>query len=294
MLKKSYQFLLFGNIYVAVAVSSFMISSCLLLDMRIFFEHIAFAFFSTLASYNLARVYSVFIHKSDIPSDRMQWGNQNKLLVLVLFVISIIGTGVSFLFLNYNAKLLVSILSIISIFYSVPFGKKNLRQLSVSKIFLIALSWAVLSIYLPATENEFNLLLSVILCLANFAFIVSITIPFDIRDMKQDMPNELQTLPILLGIKKSMQLMNVLHAFYIAVTIYVAFQFHQSYLAFAHLTFFFIASFVLSLKEKFEEETYCLFFIDGLPILQLVLIVIWFLLYDETAVIKFLSIIPDI
>lgn len=87
----------------------------------------------------------------------------------------------------------------IALAYVIPFlNGKRLRDLPYIKIFLIAISWAWLTVVGPAMEldSSINWLLFA-LVLERACFIFAITIPFDIRDLILD--KEVPTIPGTFG-----------------------------------------------------------------------------------------------
>jgi 4-hydroxybenzoate polyprenyltransferase len=99
-------------------------------------------------------------------------------------------------------------LGIVSTMYNVP-RKSNgivkfpLRSIPFLKILLIAYVWASLFAILPIiiSSNDQKLSDTLFMFAAHFLFIVSITLPFDIRDFKTDHENLLTTIPHVVGIK---------------------------------------------------------------------------------------------
>jgi hypothetical protein len=93
---------------------------------------------------------------------------------------------------------------ILTLFYAIPaFKGKNIRMFKGWKIFVIATVWIGVSVLLPLTQSVKLLQPSVIIELASrFAFVIALTIPFEIRDLKYDQ-KELGTLPQVLGTKES-------------------------------------------------------------------------------------------
>ena len=77
----------------------------------------------------------------------------------------------------------------------------SFRDVPLLKIFIIAFSWTYLTIIIPVIVHNIsfdsNLILNIIV---RFLFVLAITIPFDIRDLKFD---KVITLPKYLGVKKS-------------------------------------------------------------------------------------------
>jgi 4-hydroxybenzoate polyprenyltransferase len=77
---------------------------------------------------------------------------------------------------------------------------RRLRDLPYLKIFLIALSWAWITVLGPVTLKEEPFSWSILLMLLERAcFVFAITIPFDIRDLALDQSAEVDTLPAYWG-----------------------------------------------------------------------------------------------
>ena len=81
----------------------------------------------------------------------------------------------------------------------------GLRDLPGLKLPLIATVWSLVTVVLPYAWTGQPLTASVPVALAQFAFILGITLPFDIRDMAFDAPS-LKTVPQLLGPSRSTRL----------------------------------------------------------------------------------------
>lgn len=70
-----------------------------------------------------------------------------------------------------------------------------LRNIPGLKLFLIAFSWAGITVLFPLIQNYMSIRITDwITFIQRFLFVLVITIPFDIRDINYD-NNELKTLP---------------------------------------------------------------------------------------------------
>lgn len=95
-------------------------------------------------------------------------------------------------------------LGTVSILYPLNFRVRGrsygLRSVPFAKIFLIALVWAGISVWVPLREMGFPLTEHWTRFAFHFIFILFITLPFDIADVDTDQQNDLRTLPGWLGI----------------------------------------------------------------------------------------------
>ena len=135
--------------------------------------------------------------------------NQNKYFVGLLLLCTI-GFGIYFgLKIWSSVWELFIITSILSFFYvwKIPgLNGKNLRDIPGIKIYIIAFVWVLISVLLPylLDENQDYGQMSQ-LFIAEFCFMIAITIPFDVRDIKLDDSSK-KTIPQIIGIKKSIRI----------------------------------------------------------------------------------------
>ncbi len=168
-------------------------------------------FAATLCSYTLHRLLALEdlkrleVHSTAI----MKWSVRWKWALRILFLCGLLGSIISFFALNSKVQITLCLTGLITVFYSYPIlpsatGKRRLRDIGIAKIFLIALIWAVATVYLPILQYQLKQGINEgILILQRFCFMIAITIPFDIRDLNYDKEEGLSTLPSLLGIKKA-------------------------------------------------------------------------------------------
>ena len=226
-------------------------------------ESSLFVFFSTLFAYNFQRLAR---HKETIfnyDSERVVWIKSNRILIIIISSIGLLG-ALSFSFLiEFYQLMFIAIPGVVSIFYAL--GKWSLRNVPGTKIVWIGLVWAfsigmVLFRQLPTSLLIFYML-------GVFLYIISLCIPFDIRDMKVDDKNK-KTIPQLLGKKKSIVLSTVLML--------------ASHLIFFSLTRNWILSLslisglvllILSLKDR--KELFYSGLIDGHIIFHSLIIILW-------------------
>lgn len=157
-------------------------------------------FFATLAVYNFQRIYKASF--SAIRSPWLSWVRNHKSYLIALTLASIAIVFGLLIWLLQEVKLVSSILlttSVISFAYVVPLFGKSLREIPFIKSPMIALVWVCVLFVIPAI-NEGVAFQEIVLDLtAYFFFIIALTIPFDIRDLKYDDPKH-HTLPMIFGI----------------------------------------------------------------------------------------------
>ena len=186
-IKKITDFILFSNIFVACSVVALCMSTEFLLGHNSYALSL-FVFFASLFTYNFQRLVRM---KMQVElSFRQQWIQQNKFLLWIVTAFSAIATVYFSLFLSYNSLRFLLPLAIIVFMYSLPlFYWKGrwwrLRELPSIKIFLITLTWSIVSVVLLVEEHQIEWTTDVWLLFAHrLCFVFAITIPFDIRDLK--------------------------------------------------------------------------------------------------------------
>ncbi|MDR3272099.1 MAG: hypothetical protein LBT29_01250 [Flavobacteriaceae bacterium] len=163
--------------------------SCLCLFMgflhkHVDYERIALVFFVVLAGYNFIHYHRFWIKN---------FRHKDKFFV---FIISLIATGYwIFHIQSFELLFLLSALCGCVLLYNSYLFPLKLRNVSVLKIFIIALVWTIFILYISN-----NLYFSTIEFFTVFLFIFAITLPFDIADMSKD---SVSTIPKMIGEKRS-------------------------------------------------------------------------------------------
>lgn len=103
----------------------------------------------------------------------------------------------------------------LGILYSVKFSKNfpRLKDITGVKNITIALSWAVVSTFLPViySSEKKSILIILIFYLFSIKSLIN-SILFDIRDIKGDRENKIRTIPVFLGKDKTIKLLLILNS----------------------------------------------------------------------------------
>jgi uncharacterized membrane protein len=131
--------------------------------------------------------------------------------------------------------MILSISLVISILYVYKIKSKSLRDTPYLKIHLIAIIWVIaLGIFELVNEQIFEFE-KWIFVLIHYFYVIAVTIPFDIRDLKYDDPKK-RTIPQVIGVLFSKMLSFGLMVLYFILAIYfkpdllLNFYFHFSIL----------------------------------------------------------------
>ena len=195
---------------------------------------------------------------------------KNKSLVSISLLVSLLSSICFGYFFWENVWLLFLISGSLSFFYvcKVPgLNGKNLRDLPGIKIYIIGVVWVIITVLVPyLVDPNFDLNRTLILFVSEVLFMISITIPFDIRDINLDEASK-KTIPQLIGVKKSI---------YVSIILILISQVMMHYL----MSDMNIGIWILALIccvilyncTSKKQELYFSGLIDGLLILQPVLL----------------------
>ena len=269
-IKQVFDFYIFGNIHVGLA--TFCLAKISLKTYGVSNNLVPlFVLFSTILVYNFIRLRKA--------STMQHWLSyfikENKKAVLILSIVSLVLILFQSFFLNVKSLVALVPFGLAAMFYVSPISIKNkfsfsLRSIAFFKIFLIAFTWAGVTVLFPLIN--YNLPIGwneVILFIQRFLIIVVITIPFDIRDLSYDHVN-LKTLPQVIGLERSKVFGLFFLMLFVGLEIFKSsgdnIELRINFLI-ALITMFFL----IRANEK-QHKYYCAFFVESIPIF-------WFLLY---------------
>ncbi|RWY47144.1 hypothetical protein EPL05_22695 [Mucilaginibacter gilvus] len=242
-------------------------------------------FTSTLGIYNFCILLSKPNKPEASPYRRVRWFFSHYRLMVTFTIVSLLSLIPLFFLLSMESRILLVFLSILSFCYSLPLftigeHKFGLRNIPGLKPILITLVWTLSSVLLPILEAE-NLHLAdvsmrdtMILIAKRFLLIGALTVPFDIRDLFQDRQSGLKTIPVAWGEKNAYLFCQVLLAGY--VVLLFLFRNNGFSVDFFALTTTAILMGWLIFRSKWERnEYYYFFYLDGVLVLQYVVLVVF-------------------
>ncbi len=228
ILKKGADFVLFGNVFIAVCSSFLIYSTSIQLQLYNTCYYSILVFFATLFIYNLQRVFYKKVSNENLVSVRRKWIFENQEAVKWLAFIGFLGVFILFFLNVYKIIFYLSPFLFISLFYFFPFIK--LRKKAWFKLIILSSVWTMVTAVVPILLNniELNEENTILHIVTRFCFMIAICIPFDIRDLQVDKSEEISTLPILYGENKSRWLAVVFMLVYMALIFeeYIIGMFH--------------------------------------------------------------------
>lgn len=184
---------------------------------------------------------------------------------LIIYALIILIIAFHLPFINASKIIYLAHLGILSTLYNVP-PKKNkiipLRSIPLLKVILIAYVWASISSILP-TVGSFDRNIAIVFS-AHFLFILAITLPFDIRDLKADIGNQIITIPNVIGIKAT----KIVALASLLIACLMLYFFTQNIIIFSILM---VAGPLIAKSSPDRPNHYYTIFIDGTIILYFVI-----------------------
>ncbi len=219
--------IVYSNLFVSLCITLLAHQTYLLLKIpqENSFNVLALIFFSTFFTYNFQRIYR--LQSVDLLGKligiRLGWMIRNRKKLVVAAILSILLSAYFLTQLNVNVFILIIPLALFSVLYVLPVlpNKKAIRDLPFAKIFVISLVWSVVMVAIPVVnhfgfqgllENSFLFLL-----LEQFVFILAITLPFDVRDLRYDLESNIKTIPSFIGIKNTITLSHGLLILFLSI-----------------------------------------------------------------------------
>ena len=219
-MKSFLKYIIYTNLVVALSAGILSAGFCFMQEIEAWQLYGLFSFFSTLAVYNGQRLFKT---NDNQETEWLLWvKNHKKGLMTVVFFSSVISAVVFFFIDNHTTViyLLLVLVSCISILYVVRINGRNMRELPHIKIHLIALTWVLILILFPMVNEEIHSA-KIGYSSAFYVYILAVTIPFDIRDLKYDKVSQ-RTIPQLLGVLNSKVLSVIL--LFISTVVFVVIE----------------------------------------------------------------------
>lgn len=267
------EFVVFSNLWISIGAFSWTLSTQWIFDLPHSFYTPAFVGFATLFTYNFQRLLKLR-YQPKRASLRNIWLGSHKKTITSFCLIGASGTAVLACFLSPASLWLMIPFGIISLGYALKFlpakkGKLNLRDIPALKIVLISLTWAIPTVFLPLLNSPNQIGNEhFIFSLERVFFVIAITIPFDIRDLKYD-SSSMKTMPQLLGIKGSLWLSVILLIICAGFDLWLLGLGTLSFASLIALYFSYcVAAWVITLTTHSRPELYFAGILDGLFLLQ--------------------------
>jgi len=268
--KQLFNFYLDSSIHVALSAYSLTWITLLEFDLSYHKKVLYFVFYATITGYNFVKYFGIakFHHRS--------LTNWLKAVQIVSFFCFLLMCYYAYQ-LRVQTLLFISGLGIITFLYAIPFLPKrwfldnqhNLRSVGGLKIYLIALIWSGVTVFLPLIENNYLLDETVfITAIQRFILIIVLMLPFEIRDLRYD-SLKLATIPQKIGVKQTKTIGVLL------LTVFFFLEFFKDEVESVSVIILFFITVLTGLFLWFskteQRKYYSAFWVEGLPVFWLAL-----------------------
>ncbi len=196
---KIFRFYVKGSLHTALAVAAFSgvtlhfyapgVSTAQILHLSFFM------FTGTVTGYNFIRFGNYFGQREKSKSARL------KAIILVTLLCAIAFAYFAFQ-MPWQVLASTALFGVLTIMYALPLANKTLRSITGLKIIVIAVVWAGVTVIIPAQYIQVFNTDIVLEFIQRLLFVIALTIPFEIRDLRGDL-RKITTIAHVLGPKNT-------------------------------------------------------------------------------------------
>ncbi len=277
-MKKTFDFLLYGNVFIALCAVCFTLETYLLAGEEMRFDGLLiFVFFITLFVYNGHRLLTSILLSTSGKSQKAAGVYNTKKYQITISSISVLGMGASFFYVSESIYWVMGLLGVIVFLYGIIIiaGKgrfHSIRIIGMLKIFFIALIWSMATVLIPLLNESVSISFSTIslLLVERYLFIFTIALVFDVRDLDYDKAQGIKTVPNVLGQRNTKRLTYLLLAVF-----WLLFGFHDDSASPFFLPLFLSVAItgvsIYFITKKSSDLTY-MTVVNGMMVLQFYLV----------------------
>ena len=276
LLHKLVDLILYSSVWIAICAAAQVQLTYLLFDIDAGWDSYTwFIFSATLALYCLHRIIGLSRLKHNNLEGRFAVIMQYRNHILVYAILGLIASGVCLLYLSYDTWYMLVVPVAISIGYVIPIGqgRKRLRDIHYLKLFLIAIAWSLLTVVVPVlSHGEADTSVLALAFAERLFFLIAITLPFDIRDIRIDPGTGLRTIPGTIGIRPSRIMAILAQCVSMAIVLYLIQN--NGYPAVYTIPFMIFALVTMALIWKAKEDRHDYYYsgaLDGTMLLPYIL-----------------------
>lgn len=207
VLEKILDFIIYGNFWIAAAAMAMALQTQFLLFGDVALTPLLWFIFSgTILLYSTHRLISLGKAGPFREEGRFQATAVLQPLLIVIAGMAALAAAWFFFQLSFRLQLILLPAGLIALAYALPMirGQRRLRDVHHLKIFLIAVAWSWITVVAVAAERHMATFLpAILITLERSFFIFSISLPFDLRDLKVDAYLNVDTLPARLGVRRT-------------------------------------------------------------------------------------------
>ncbi|WP_203258078.1 UbiA prenyltransferase family protein [Hyunsoonleella ulvae] len=273
VLKQLFSFYINSSIHVALAVYALTYATLLEFNLYYDVDVLYFVFYATITGYNFVKYFGLakFHHRSLA-------GWLKAIQIFSFFCFLLMG----YYALNLRLEILIylSAFGLITFFYAIPFLPKrffidknhNLRSIGGLKVYVIALVWSGVTVFLPLLNNVYEINADVYVTgIQRFCFVILLMLPFEIRDLKFD-SLRLSTIPQRIGVRYTKIIGTIMAVFIFLLEFFKDDTSKTQVLVLALVQL--ITVLFLVFAQKNQNKYYSSFWVESIPVLWLVVLLV--------------------
>jgi hypothetical protein len=257
--KKIVDFYINSSIHVALSVYALTRLTGCLFEIELIESVSSFAFFGTIVGYNFVK-YDALAR-----SQKLEMLLELK-AIAVLSSIAFLASGYFFYQLERITQLIGFGFLAITLLYTLPFfpNRKNARNWAGIKIYIVAICWVGVTLFLPIINSNLPFTHYVFLVAAQrFILIFVLILIFEIIDLKLDDPH-LKTVPQQIGVTKTKRVGVVLMVLFVLLE-FLSTDFRLEFFALKLALALTTILFLLFSNEN-RSRYYASFWVESIPI----------------------------
>lgn len=272
-IKKFFDFILFGSIFISCCTVAFCMQTNILLGLPLnHFAFYVFVFGATLTHYNL---HYVAKKVAVVNSERLHWTMNNFPTHFILIAIGvglIIYSLTTFQLQHFLILILLGAIAVVYSFPVIPFGKrKRIKDYGILKITTLTLLWTLVTVWFPVNLMPFDGVLFTVIFIKRFVFMFLLCLLFDIRDAPVDESQNIKTLAVWLGKDAAYKLCFILLWVFVIFSVGEAIYFEGHFLG-AFIISAIATGLIIQYSKKNNDDITCLAGVDGMMLLQALLV----------------------
>lgn len=260
LFKRLLDFYINSSIHVSLSVYAMVIMTGFMFEIEDIRPAALFSFFGTIVAYNFVK-YDALARRQ-----KLKMRTELKLIAGLSFG-SLLAAIYFFFQLSQTTKIIAFVFLIVTMLYTLPFfpNRKNARNWAGVKIYMVALCWVGITLYLPLIDAGLPVTFETFMvALQRFILVFVLILIFEIIDLKEDDPN-LKTVPQQIGVKNTKIIGSVLLLVFVVAPFFLT-SFPASYgyvrIGIAFTTFLF-----LFFADDTKSKYYTSFWAESIPIL---------------------------
>jgi len=273
-IKKLLEFILFTSIFVAGCAVAFCMETNILLGVPLNnFSFYCFVFGATIVQYNLHYLVKKVAAKD---SARLRWSQRNKNIHVILLIAGSVLILFSLFSFHLEHFFILFVLGCVSFLYSFPFlpfaKKKRIKDYGFLKITTLAFLWTLVTVWFPMSGHAYDTGLFIFVFIKRLLFMFILCLLFDMRDIEVDNSENIKTLAVVLGHKKSYSLSYWLLFVFVLLCITQYFYFPQMRFLIPMVISAAATLVTIEITKRSNSDFVYLAGIDGMMLLQATLV----------------------